>query len=790
MISLGAPILVLLALVAIPLGIVALIYLIIPVFKGVAWLVRQVLRFVIGEISDVLRLIGAIVTGIVLVPLVIGNIVIGRWSASAHFGRAIRSECHTGAMAVYRMLIGHPARLLCLTPLVDGIERRIPEAVAAAPGADRPRGREGQFPGYTIVGSLAGGGSGGRLYVAEPSTEKAAALSRQGMNGVERVVIKSFSLRDGSTLPQIVRENRALDAAKRLGLIIEHELTQERFHYVMKYVPGDSLSLVTQRMHAASGDGGLDGATLARALEYSCDLLRTLCHYHSGGLWHKDVKPDNIIVSDGQAHLVDFGLVTPLRSAMTLTTHGTEYFRDPEMVRMALRGVKVHQVDGAKFDVYAAGAVIFSMIENSFPAHGGLSQITRRCPETVRWIVRRAMTDYDKRYANAGAMLADLEVVAAARDPYALRPADLPSVGETGGEESAAAAGAAAGGRGADGAEPDWVFARGARSPRPPAEPAPARAGRTPKVKVTSWWSGRYQVEPGDAGVKAPGPIGAAFGAMGAAAAAVPHERRRTPSASAAEQVRSARRRAAEARKRAQSRMRSRRGVPDDVAGINTGVGVALAAFMALMACVGLAVYLINSSKATRAMATAVQTPVVSVGDGTISVRTSTASVVRVGEPATGAARVATTVRGAAPAWSAKPKGRMLVLRDASTLSPEMAEATKRQFKDLASAGFELIGNVPGNEEIESEEREAQDAMIADVRNAVRLLPFQSAEARSVIRGWLDASPDVDLLLWVARGDDPAEASWWIVGPSVIEKGVLSAAADAIQAKPARTAGR
>jgi hypothetical protein len=35
---------------------------------------------------------------------------------------------------------------------------------------------------------------------------------------------------------------------------------------------------------------------------------------------------------------VDFGLITPLRSAMTLTTHGTEYFRDPEMVRMALQG--------------------------------------------------------------------------------------------------------------------------------------------------------------------------------------------------------------------------------------------------------------------------------------------------------------------------------------------------------------------------------------------------------------------------------------------------------------------
>jgi hypothetical protein len=149
------------------------------------------------------------------------------------------------------------------------------------------------------------------------------------------------------------------------------------------------------------------------------------------GLWHKDVKPDNIIV-DGRhlpsAHLVDFGLVTPLRSGMTLTTHGTEYFRDPELVRLALKGVKVHQVDGAKFDLYAAGAVLFSMIENSFPAHGGAQPGHQAVPRCAALIVRRAMTDYDKRYTSAAAMLADLEVVRRAADPFAVKPAELPSV--------------------------------------------------------------------------------------------------------------------------------------------------------------------------------------------------------------------------------------------------------------------------------------------------------------------------------------------------------------------------
>jgi hypothetical protein len=219
--------------------------------------------------------------------------------------------------------------------------------------------------------------------------------------------------------------------------VLEHELTATRFHYVMPYVPGDDLSVETARLHAAAGsassDGrgaatGLDEAGLRRVMSLSDDLLSTLERFHRSGLWHKDVKPSNIIVSGGRAHLVDFGLITPLRSAMTLTTHGTEYFRDPEMVRLALRGVKVHEVDGIKFDVYGAGAVLYSLIENSFPAHGSLSRLTRRCPEALRWVMRRAMADMGNRYASATEMLGDLRTVSTAADPFAVRPADLPSL--------------------------------------------------------------------------------------------------------------------------------------------------------------------------------------------------------------------------------------------------------------------------------------------------------------------------------------------------------------------------
>jgi hypothetical protein len=97
------------------------------------------------------------------------------------------------------------------------------------------------------------------------------------------------------------------------------------------------------------------------------------------------------------------------------------------MVRLAMQGVKVHEVDGVRFDVYSAGAVLYSLIENSFPAHGSLSRISRRCPEALRWIVQRAMAEMGSRYPSAAEMRADLAALAAARDAFAVRPADLPS---------------------------------------------------------------------------------------------------------------------------------------------------------------------------------------------------------------------------------------------------------------------------------------------------------------------------------------------------------------------------
>ncbi|MCA9291635.1 MAG: hypothetical protein KDA25_10950, partial [Phycisphaerales bacterium] len=418
-------------------------------------------------------------------------------------------EVKVAGACVYRAAIARPLRLLFLGGALEGLEQRVPEAMAGAPTRDTPRARTGQFDGYEIVGSLRSGGSGAKLYIARPDD----ARQRRGMP--KRVVIKTFAFSEGSSLPQIVRESRALEAARQLGLVLDHGMDDNRFFYVMPYHAGEHLGIVARQLHGESGDDGLDGKRLARVLGYTTDLLETLATYHRGGLWHKDVKPDNIIIESGRAQLVDLGLVTPLRSAMTLTTHGTEYFRDPEMVRQALRGVKVHEVDGARFDLYAVGAVLYFILENTFPAHGALSSFTKKSPEAVRWVVRRAMADYHKRYASADAMLADIRYLSAARDPFAVKAVELPSmrngqddtpepVNTPGPAVAAAFAGSPRPASPAAG-DPDWTWAT---PPNPGTPPNTGAApGRRPRLRVTNWWTGAYAVEDGPRGAVAAAPF-------------------------------------------------------------------------------------------------------------------------------------------------------------------------------------------------------------------------------------------------------------------------------------------
>lgn len=739
--------------------------------------IGRLLAHVFGTIGawivDVLRAVGAVVVAIIFVPLVVLSVVIGRWSAASHYGRALSSEIKTCGLCLYRVVIGHPLKLIGLSAVTEGLERRLPLAMAEAPGRDTPKGRAAMFDGYEIVGSLPGGGSGGKLYVAEPDVMKSAALAKRGHPDLDQVVIKSFSLTDGSSLPQIVRESRALDAARRLGLVLEHEMSPERFYYVMKYVPGESLARVTQRLHAESAPSqppGLDNRRLREALGYIMDLVRSLDAYHVGGLWHKDVKPDNIIIDPAdrggqpRAHLVDFGLVTPLRSGMTLTTHGTEYFRDPELVRQALRGVKVHQIDGARFDVYAAGAVAYSVIENSFPAHGGLSNVSKRCPEALRWIIRRAMTDYDKRYPSAKSMLEDLAVVINASDPFTVKPVDLPSMGGAVAEEPPVPA-----------ADPDVLSvgftpvaapAQPERAPAAEAEPAAAaeraRPAGPPKIEVAGWWSGKYR-RAEDTPKAEPAPVRPRDAA-----------KRRAPRgdrASAAEQVKRARARVAERRARAQARVAShRRSAKRSRGPAVLNAGVLLAVFLAAGAGLGLVAATLLSDRGSM-----------------VSIAVPGAGADRLDDAA---ARTHEKIAGLVHADEHPFEGVVTLVASPTALPKEISQQIKPPLRRLHRAGMGVYGRIemPRPETQDHAELRGVGDAIAEAAAGVSRTLSDRPELISGALQALIAGSEVDGLIWIEPNlTEPDTSGMWLVSKDKVWRTSVGAADSAIDAFVAAT---
>ncbi len=721
---------------------VVVVFLVVPLARVFTRVVGHIFATIGRWITDIFRLIGTVLVIPVFMILTVLSVVVGRWSASAHYGRAVSGEIKSAGLCVYRILVGHPLRLVGLHVLVDGFERRLPEVVAAAPGRDRPRGRTNQFDGYTVVGSLKGGGSGGKLYIAQPDELKNAAFVKRGIGNIDQVVIKTFSVHEGSTLPQIIRESRALDAAKRLGLILEHDLTSERFFYVMRYIPGEPLSIVTQRAHADADPDGLGDPALRKLLGYGRDVLVVLDRYHTGGLWHKDIKPDNIIVDHDEAHIVDLGLITPLRSAMTLTTHGTEYFRDPELVRMALKGVKVNEVNGEKFDIYAAAAVMYATVEGSFPAHGGLSQITRRCPEAIRWIIRRGMTDYDKRYETAAEMLADLEVVLAAPDLFAVRPAMLPSVGGAATEPADAHESPADFAPPAAPSPPQAQAVPPGRDPShagPPPSPAPK-----PKVRVANWWSGRYDID----GVEdlidgslreADEAINAAKADPGAGRAhrATPRPRREPTRRPAHEQRKNARARAAERRKRAVNRVAERRRnlrtQRDRAAGLNPGVAIAIGCVVGLIS-IPVSVVMLSESDADP----------------------SIAAVADHADPHTDArsdAPLPPAPPVAAVAVAAGDALRVLVVTTFNRpIEPSIEAGIEQTVATLRGLGFQVADTTGGSPEL-TEDLGVE--LLADVRAARFIGSSSAADAARQMRSWFsDAGLGYDALVLIEPDPD------------------------------------
>ena len=146
-------------------------------------------------------------------------------------------------------------------------------------------------------------------------------------------------------------------------------------YYVMPFVEGESL---TQRL---AREGQLP---VADALRIARQVSDALAHAHKRGIIHRDIKPGNIMLSEGHALVADFGIARALRSGATAITTaglaiGTPHYMSPEQATGA------RDVD-ERTDVYAVGAVLYEMLTGEPPFTGRSAQaiISRSITEPHR----------------------------------------------------------------------------------------------------------------------------------------------------------------------------------------------------------------------------------------------------------------------------------------------------------------------------------------------------------------------------------------------------------------------
>jgi serine/threonine protein kinase len=268
------------------------------------------------------------------------------------------------------------------------------------------------------IQSLLGAGGMGEVYLAQDQK-----LGR-------KVALKILS-RKSATNPQTIRrftqEARAASSLNHSNIahIYEIDETEELNLISMEYVDG-----ITLRQRVVNGH-----LTLREALNISIQVASALAAAHAAGIIHRDIKAENVMVTaDGHIKVLDFGLAKHIDLKSELTdagettvskvstapgiVMGTISYMSPEQARgqevdhrtdIWSLGVLMYEMICARtpFDAPTSSDVIAAILHNEPPP---LARYARGVPETLEWIVMKALTkNPDGRYQTAKELIVDLE---------------------------------------------------------------------------------------------------------------------------------------------------------------------------------------------------------------------------------------------------------------------------------------------------------------------------------------------------------------------------------------------
>jgi serine/threonine protein kinase len=204
-----------------------------------------------------------------------------------------------------------------------------------------------QISEYHIVRVL-GQGAFGTVYLAHDTL-----LDRP-------VAIKELTViaqTDEVAFKRFLQEARAAGGLNHPNIVTVHALkvVESNIYLVMEYLAGGSLrALLKER-------GPLP---VEEAMRITADMCDGLAAAHAKGIIHRDVKPENILLTEnGRAKVGDFGIahVPPGAGGTYLSGSTATGFQPGTLIYMSPEQIRGQPVDG-RSDVYQVGALLYEML--------------------------------------------------------------------------------------------------------------------------------------------------------------------------------------------------------------------------------------------------------------------------------------------------------------------------------------------------------------------------------------------------------------------------------------------
>lgn len=260
---------------------------------------------------------------------------------------------------------------------------------------------------YRLIRYIGGGGMS-NVYLAEDiilNRKAAVKIINIPPNDKERVVQRfEREVQNATTLshPNIVK-------------VIDVDEDDHHYYLIMEYIEGPTLSEYIREHGPLSVD---------EAILFTKQILRGIGDAHHHMIIHRDIKPQNILLTDNkEVKITDFGIARALsETAMTQTNHvmGSVHYLPPEQAK--------GKAADESADIYSIGIVLFEMLTGHPPFEGDspvsiaikhiqdplpeISSVRTDVPQSLENVVIKAtMKDKYSRYRSTENMYEDLSTV-------------------------------------------------------------------------------------------------------------------------------------------------------------------------------------------------------------------------------------------------------------------------------------------------------------------------------------------------------------------------------------------